>query len=144
VQYNHDWYNEYLRKDSDTSILWDKYEIEEYNKYFPTLQQQEELVAASASKKSLTADAKDPRFAALEARWEEYSTEVTYESAVKFLKYTMNVERSIQVIVDPRRLCQTAWALYEYRGRIVEPCVDQINFGQRMSGILPTSCFQSI
>lgn len=38
--YNHDWYDEYLRKDADAVVLGEKYDREEVEKHFPTPEEQ--------------------------------------------------------------------------------------------------------
>lgn len=121
VQSDHDWRDNYLAKTTDRQILWDHYVKDEYDKCFPSKLEQAELQNAAEAKRPIAGDAKDPYYAKLESEWEEYTTEDSYESALKFLHYSMNVARTMRVIADPRRIQQTAWALHRYRTKAMEP-----------------------
>jgi len=134
VQYDHDWRDSYLRKSSDTKILWDEYKTEDYTKFFPSKDEQEELVAAKETKTTAAKDTKDPRFTKYLQAWTEYTTDDTYESAVKWFKYAMYVEQTMPVIFDKRRLCQLAFALHEMRTKTIEPCAEEKRYGNQMVG----------
>lgn len=136
VQYNHHWIDEYLQKDNERIVLWHKYEHVEYANYFPTAEEQAELVRSAEARAPLPTEAKDPRFARLEQGWTEYSSSVTYIDAVKYLEYSMYQERSMPVITDQRRLHQTAWCLYKYRSRDLNPSVEAVRFGHLMDGTI--------
>lgn len=136
VQYTTLWITEYLKKDCDRVILWDKMDLAEFTLKFPTETEQAQLKELKAAKKPDPSEAKDPRFARFEIGWISYSTDVSYEGALKYLQYAMNVERSMSVIVDPRRLHQTAWALFQYRAHSITPSVDGVRFGHLMDGTL--------
>jgi hypothetical protein len=138
VQYDHDWYDCYLRKADDTNILWDSYGKDDYTKFFPTQEEQEELVLAKETKTMAAKDTKDPRFTRYLQAWTEYSTDESYESAIKWFKYAMYVEQSMQVIFDKRRLCQLAYALHEMRTKTIEPCAEEKRYGNQMIGFYST------
>lgn len=137
VQHDHDWITNYLQKDSAKRVLWQKYDEEEYTKFFPSQEEQAELIAAAASNKPSSSEAKDPRMTRLESEWIEYSTDDSYESACRFLNYSMNVARTMPCICDSRRLNQLAWTLHRYRTHAVEMFSDQIRHGSMMTGIGP-------
>ena len=122
VQYDHDWHDDYLQKTEDKQVLWDSDAKDDYAKFFPTPEEQSDLVAAKESQTVSAKDTKDPRFTRYLQEWTAYSTDDTYESAVKWFKYAMYVERSMQVIYDKRRLCQIAFALHEMRTHSIELC----------------------
>lgn len=136
VQYNHGWIDEYLQKDVQKVILWHSYDPEEYAKYFPTQEEQDDLRHALEARAPVATEAKDPRFARLEQGWIEYSSTVTYIDALKYLEYSMYQERSMPVITDQRRLHQTAWCLYKYRSRDLNPSVEAVRFGHLMDGTI--------
>lgn len=118
VMYDHGWYDEYLKKDQNVQVIWDNYPKDEVAKFFPTEQEQEQLMSRVVE--SSTDAPKDPRYARLCREWTEYEpVDVSYEAAVRFLKYVMFAAKTETVISDHRRMCQTAWALWHYRsGRI--------------------------
>lgn len=43
VMYDHGWYDEYLRKEEDVEVCLEHYERDEVTKYFPTVEQQQQL-----------------------------------------------------------------------------------------------------
>ena len=65
---------------------------------------------------------------------ERFPDDSSYECAIQYLKHRMYVLEDMIIIQDKRRLCQMAWALYEYRNQLIKPCVEEINHGARMSG----------
>lgn len=130
VMYDHRWYNEYLRKEQDVYVVYDKYNIDCVTEYFPSQEIQTELQTISSK-----CCVGDDYMVKLEARWIEYSPDgASYEDAVEFLKWRMNCQRDMQVITDKRRLCNLAFALYEFRNKIFKPCVEEVNHGARMTG----------
>lgn len=137
VMYDHVWYDDYLRKEDAVVVVASKYTRDEVAKYFPSETEQESLMNHVVE--GTSDDDKDKYFGALERTWIEYNPnveEVTFLNAVSFLKYRMNVERTMNVISDPRRLNQTAWALYQYRARIITPDVINTRYQGIMEGTL--------
>lgn len=119
VMYDHKWYDEYLRKEGSVEVVLDSYNKDEVARCFPTAEEQQQLMDHVVE---ATTDApKDPYYDQLCRDWTEYDEDDTsYESAVKYLKYAMFAARTIRVISDQRRVCQTAWALWHYRNRRIE------------------------
>jgi len=136
VQFNHDWHTQYLQKDSNRIVIWNKYDIDDYSKFFPTEEEQVELQLAKDAKAPMAAESVDPYYARLEREWEEYSPEVSYEEAVKFLQYSMYVSRTARVISDQRRLHQTAFALFKYRAHDISLSVEAVRYGHLMDGTI--------
>lgn len=130
TQYNHKWYDEYLLKEVDREVLYDNYNRELVGTHFPPQEIQDRLQAIRA-----TSNLGDKFYSGHEERWIEHSADdASYESACEYFQYRMYVQRDMTVIADKRRLGTMAWALYEYRNRIVKPCVELLNHGARMSG----------
>lgn len=137
VMYDHVWYDEYLRKESGVTVVASKYDRDEVAKYWPTSEEQDALMNHVVD--ATTDEDKDKFFGALERAWLEYNsdpTECTFLNAVTFLKYRMNVERTMNVISDPRRMNQIAWALYQYRGKIIAPDVVNTRYQHIMDGTI--------
>jgi hypothetical protein len=60
----------------------------------------------------------DKHMAEHKRRWIEFSEDGSYESAIKYFKTRMYVLEDMMIIVNKRKLCQLAYALYEYRNQI--------------------------
>lgn len=134
VQYNMKWYDDYLLKDPDRTVLFEKMSGD-YINYFPTQEEQQALIAAKAAKRPISNDSKDPWFSRHEVAWEEmYPSDASYQSAVRYLNYCMNTARSMPVIKDRRRFCETAWALHRYRTHAIEPTTYDLNFEHQQTG----------
>lgn len=134
VQYNDKWIQEYLQKDSTKQVLWHVMG-DDYASFYPSKEEQEALKASKTVGKMLPGDSKDPWFAKHEIDWEEHSPDdSSYESAIVYLKYKMNVERSMPVIKDRRRLREAAWALHEYRTHSVAVTAADLNFMHQETG----------
>lgn len=130
VMYDNKWYEEYLNKEEDREIIYDRYNPENIAAYFPSQEVQDKLQAISTHNRT-----SDKHMADHEARWIEHNgDDSSYESACEYLLYRMNVKRDMQVMIDHRRLCQLAYALYMYRNKITTPNAEMINHGSRMSG----------
>lgn len=130
---NHDWYDEYLRKETGVEVLYDKYDRDAVAGFFPTDAEQQLLmdhVVADTNDKPA-----DPYFDRLEKEWTEYDPhESDYESAARFLNYIMFVARTERCISDTRRFNQIAWTLYKYRNKRLDVDVDTKNYGNQMTG----------
>lgn len=126
----HKWYDEYLRKEDTYVIIYDNYDRERVTSYFPS-----EAVQEFLQVRHNTSGPCDKHMAGHERQWIElYPDDGSYESAIQYFRVRMYVKRDMIVIEDKRRLCQKAWALYEYRNQIITPCVEELNHGSRMSG----------
>lgn len=135
VQYNDQWYREYLQKDLCKSVLW-QHIGDDYPKFYPTQEEQEQLIAAKALGKQALGEAKDPWFAKHEVLWEEHSPDdASYESAVLYLRYCMHDARTMPLMKDRRRLRDTAMSLHEYRTRFVGITTADRNYYFQETGI---------
>lgn len=129
----HRWYDEYLRKESDVEVIYNNYDRERVTEYFPTEAVQEFLQTHT------TSGVADKYMAEHERQWiEQYPDDSSYECAIKYLKTRMYVERDMMVIQDKRRLCQLAFALYEYRNHITDVNVEEAGHATRMTGNFST------
>lgn len=60
-----------------------------------------------------------------EQRWiNRFPEDSSYESAIRYLKERMFVLRDMEPISDPTKLRQTAFTLYGYRNKSIEPVED--------------------
>lgn len=126
----HRWYDEYLRKEEGVNVLYDNYDRERVTEYFPTQAVQEFLQTHTRSTGPV-----DKHMAEHKRQWiERFPTDASYECAVQYLKHRMYVLEDMIIIQDKRRLCQMAFALYEYRNQITDLCVEEVNHAARMTG----------
>lgn len=107
--YNHDWYNDYLRKETGVEVLHDAYHPDEITPLFPTPAQQELFQALKGKK---VADAVLHQHQVL---WEETEHPVTVAGALAYLRTRMFIKKDMMVILDGRRVNQLALALYRFR-----------------------------
>lgn len=109
IMYNLDFIEEYLNKDDDTVVVSDNMaEAKHLEGYWPPSKDQERAKASMAT---------DKYYAKLECLWYEHQSpgvEIRYDTVCAFLSRMMNKERLIRVIVDDRKLKQTAMALSRY------------------------------
>jgi len=128
IMYNHNWYDEYLRKGGD--VVYDNYERDNVDQYFPTEEQQSrlcELKGAPEIRLHLVDQ--------LCSEWvDSHPNASSYEDAIMFMKHRMHVLKKTPYFVDPRKLQQFCWFLYEHRNCIITPNVDERNHGARMTG----------
>lgn len=134
VQYNDKWLTEYLQKDSSKEVLW--HDIgSDYSLFYPSKEEQEQLIAAKKVGRPVSSDAKDPWMAKHEMQWEEYApSDDSYKSAYRYLSYQINVARTMPAIRDERRLCDAAWALHRYRTHAIEPTTYALNYEHQKTG----------
>lgn len=126
----HKWYDEYLRKEDGVRVYYDKYDRDSVTSYFPVQAVQEYLQTHTRS-----SGVADKYMAEHERQWILYSDDTSYFGAVKYLKHRMNVKRDMMVIQDNRRLCQLAYALYEFRNQVDEPNAEQLSHYTKMEGL---------
>lgn len=111
VQYDHTWYDAYLRKETESTVHIDTYDRDLITDFFPTAAVQEALVTKTNIRSS-----GDPVMMKLVMEWEVADTSPpTALSALEYLKRRMYVDRNMVVVQDKRRLVQKAYAMYEYR-----------------------------
>lgn len=128
VQYNHDWYDEYLRKGGD--VVLDTYERDSVTRFFPSAEQQSRLV-------ELKGQPEVRLHISLEmcSEWQDKDPiDASYESAIRYMNHRMFVEKRGPFIVDPRKQQQLGWFIYRMRNQIVEPSVSDRNFANQMTG----------
>lgn len=128
-QYDHKWYDEYLRKEDSVHVLYDNYNREAVTSFFPEPEVQEFLQTHRR-----TGGPVDKHMAEHKRRWIEFSGDGSYESAIKYLKTRMYVLEDMIIIQDKRRLTQMAYALFEYRNQIVEMNAEENSHKGRMDG----------
>lgn len=128
IQYDHKWYNEYLRKGGN--VIYDKYNVDAYSEYFPTIEQQRRLCELKGSP--------EIRMHILDemlAEWiDQDNLDSSYESAVSYMKYRMYALNKTPYYTDARKLHDICWFLYEKRNKVYECNVDDRNYGARKSG----------
>jgi len=117
TQYNHKWYDEYLKKESDCVVLHDTYDRSAVTSYFPTEAAQDFLIASKHHRAS------DEHIDNHVQRWiTMYPDDSSSYSAARYLYYRMYKTRDLVVMQDKRRLSQLAQCLHEYRTSCTEPC----------------------
>lgn len=117
VMYDHAWYDEYLRKESDVEVHYAKYDKDGVAAYFPSEEAQTELM--SVVEGAEPARIADKYYDRLEREWIEYSPDgSTFRNAVEFLNHIMFVARTERCIADTRRFSQVAYCLFRYRNKI--------------------------
>lgn len=128
IQHNHVWYDEYLRKGGQ--VILDNYERGGVEQYFPSEEQQRRLCEIKG--------APEIRMHIIDtmlAEWvDKDPMDSSYESAIRFLKHRMHVEKKTPYFVDLRKMRETCWYLYEHRNQIIEPNVGDRNFAARETG----------
>jgi len=111
-----DWYNEYLKKETDVQVLSTNWDPVAAVDHFPTQQVQEALQA-----KSKMASVSSPHIENRVAEWIASSFENSPEGSLMFLKHCMFVVKDMVPISDPRKLTEKAFMHYQYRNGIVDP-----------------------
>lgn len=128
IQYDHKWYEEYLRKGGE--VIYDNYERGGVEECFPSAEQQARLCEIKG--------APEVRLHLLDqmlAEWVDKDTvDSSYESAIRFMKHRMYVENKTPYYADARKMHEACWFLYEKRNQIIEANVDDRNFGARKTG----------
>lgn len=128
TMYSHKWYDEYLRKGGQ--VILDNYERGGVEQYFPSDEQQRRLCEIKG--------APEIRMHIIDtmlAEWvDKDPMDSSYESAIRFLKHRMHVEKKTPYFVDLRKMRETCWYLYEHRNQIIEPNVGDRNFAARETG----------
>jgi hypothetical protein len=128
VQYDHKWYDEYLRKGGD--VIYDEYDRDAVTKFFPSAEKQARLIELKGATPEMRVHILDQML----AEWlDKEPNDSSYESAIRFVKYRMYVENKTPYYVDNRKLCQACWFMYEKRNQIVQPNAEEINYGSRMT-----------
>jgi len=110
------WYDDYLKKETDCTVVMDSYDREAAESYFPSPEVQEVLMAAG-NRKSVSSSCNqwwDKHVAA----WIESPFTNTPDGALCYMKQCWRNGTS-PIIKDPRHSTHVARALYEHRNVIV-------------------------
>lgn len=134
VQYDHNWYDTYLLKEEERELIYDNYDRDEVGKWFPTEGEQEQLMQAVATGRSVGSVA-DSYIDKLVAAWVEYDgIGSDYEDAGRYINYRMYVARDMTCIRDVRRLSQLCWTMFCYRTHRIENSTEFVRLGNQMTG----------
>lgn len=112
--YNHDWYDEYLKKEEGVIVLRDAYPRSEFESRFPTAEQQQ-LFRELQGKRIADTVVHDHCLS-----WEATVHPLSLEGSLRYLRERMFIKRDMMVIQDERRVRQMALALYRYRSGNIE------------------------
>lgn len=118
------WYDEYLQKEADCTIVLDTYDREAAEEYFPTAAVQEALMA-TGDRKGVSAGCNqwwDKHVTA----WMASAFTDTPEGALCYMKQCWR-DGTSPIIKDPRHSTHVARALYEHRHKIVT-CTERERF----------------
>jgi len=110
------WYDEYLQKESDCTIVLDTYDREAAEAYFPTPAVQEALMAVG-DRKGLPAPYIEKHVTA----WVASPFENSPEGALTYLQHCMYVEKTMVPLDDLRRLTSKSVMYWKYRNGICVP-----------------------
>lgn len=120
VMYDHRWYEQYLKKDEHVEVVYSKYDKAEVESHFPSAATQDALMEHVVQATADTQSVADPFIDKLCIDWGEYESEdASFDSAIKFLKHSMYVARTMRCIQDPRRMGQLANTMWHYRNKRV-------------------------
>ncbi len=70
----------------------------------------------------------DSSFNEHEQMWEEMSEEVSFSSALRYLRTRMFLDKNMMVIIDESKLHQLALALYRYRSGDIDESIQDREF----------------
>lgn len=116
----HDWYDTYLKKETDCTVHLDTYNREQVTDYFPTLAVQEALIQKATTSKQAA-----PYLTLDTELWAKSDFPNTSYGALSYLKHRMFVLRNMIPIADKRKLCDKAHMYYEYRNGVTEMTPDE-------------------
>lgn len=134
-QYDHKWYDEYLRKGGE--IVFDKYDRDLVTNYFPSKEQQQQLIECKRGADSVRVHI---AFELVDDWKEKDPSDSSYESAIRYLHHCMFIDRKPPIYIDDRKKQDMAWFMYRCRNDIMDPSADDKNYAARKTG---NSFFQS-
>lgn len=129
-----EWYDEYLRKESDhVDVDTANFDIGQFRNDLPDETTQNALQAAQGQRPNHNV------LLAHEERWIKYAPDDrSYVSAIKYLKWRQNVVRDMQPIIDLRRFRQLAYCLCDFRNKNIEPDAgDHAFYNKEFAGEVP-------
>lgn len=110
------WYDEYLQKETDSTVLLDTYDREAALAYFPTVEVQEALMA-----KTKQGTCASPWLEQDTCTWAESTFENTPEGALMYLNHRMYVLKNMVPLACPKKLTEKALMYWKYRNQVVSP-----------------------
>jgi len=110
------WYDEYLQKEQDVSVLLDTYDREASIDFFPTEAVQEALMATHKHKGVACPWLKQDIIT-----WTASTFENTPEGALMYLNHRMYVLENMAPLACPRKLTEKALMYWKYRNQVVSP-----------------------
>jgi len=128
VLYSHAWYDTYLQKETGREILWDTYDREKIEHYFPAQATQEFLQTTGRKRKGTEAATYITDHV---SGWESSEFENTPEGSLCYLKHRMFNLRDLVPLADKRKLVEKAYMYFEYRNGIVTPCAEETRLLKR-------------
>lgn len=119
----HDWYDTYLQKEQDATVVLDTYSREEVTPYFPDATVQQALLELHQAKgKKSCNDWWDKHVQS----WTESTFVNTPEGAHEYMENSW-LNGTSPRITDPRRSSQIAFGLYRHRNKLVA-CTERVSF----------------
>jgi hypothetical protein len=113
--WNHEWYNTYLKKEEGVRILANRYDVDSVTLMFPTLEQQQQHLKATAGKRV----SDSARFDHEQKYLEMFSEGHSFSTTLLYFRTRMFKTKDMMVIQDERRVHQLAMALYRYVTQIL-------------------------
>lgn len=110
------WYDEYLQKEQDCTVLLDTYDREAALDFFPTEAVQESLMATHKLKGFAC-----PWLEQDIGTWAGGAFENSPEGALIYLNHRMYVLKNMVPIADPRKITEKALMYWKYRNGVVSP-----------------------
>jgi len=110
------WYDEYLKKEADCTVVLDTYDRDASDEYFPSPVVQEALMEAG-KRKGLPAPYIEDHVTA----WVASSFENSPEGALTYLQHCMYVAKTMVPLDDLRRLTSKSVMYWKYRNGICVP-----------------------
>lgn len=110
------WYDEYLQKESESTVLLNTYDREAAEQYFPAPAVQEALVELG-NRKGVPA----PHIEKHVSAWVASAFENSPEGALTYIQHCMYVEKTMVPLDDLRRLTSKSVMYWKYRNGICVP-----------------------
>lgn len=119
----HDWYDTYLKKESECSVVLARYPREAVTPYFPTAAVQQALVELHQAKGKKSCNEWWDKHA---AAWTDTTYVNTPEGAHEYLEFCW-LNGTSPRITDPRRSTQIAMGLFRHRNRLIS-CTERVSW----------------
>jgi len=119
----HDWYDTYLKKEQDVTVVLDRYPREEVTPYFPEPAVQQALVELHQAKGKKSCNEWWNKHA---EAWTATTFVNTPEGAHEYLEQCW-LDGTSPRITDPRRSTQIAMGLYRHRNKLIS-CTERVSW----------------